>query len=151
MSLPDGAWVGIGHLYVAAVFVGGMWQVETDFACFLAKPSAGFIYVNAAYDWKTIFINLLVYSVLHSFFFYISTRVLGATWAEKTIDVQVGWGGFGFYIAGNYMAEPGNMATAKTGASAAKSVHGYLMRSCNAGFWTFFYSIFPAIAYLIWW
>lgn len=133
MSLPDGAWKGIWHLYLAAVFVGGLWQVETDFACFLANTNAGFIYVNASYTWGTIIMNFLVYFIFHSFFFYISTRGLKAEWAEVTIDFQVGWGGFGFYIAGNYAA-----------------TSGYFARSCNAGLWTTFYSIFPGIFSIIW-
>jgi len=103
MSLPDNAWSGIGKLYVAAVFVGGLWQFETDFACWLANTSGGFVLVNAAFDWGTIIVNFLVYSICHSFLFYISTRGLKAEWAEKTIDFQVGFGGFGFYIAGNYV------------------------------------------------
>lgn len=89
--------------------------------------------VAAAFDWATIIANFVVYFIVHSFFFFISTRALKAVWAEKTIDVQVGWGGFGFYIAGNYFADA-----------------GYFARSLNAGFWTTFYSIFPAIAYMIW-
>ena len=107
MSLPDGAWLGIGHLYIAAVFVGGLWQFETDFACWLANMSGGFVLVAAAFDWATIIANFLVYFILHSFLFYISTRLLKASWAEKTIDFQVGWGGFGFYLAGNYATESG--------------------------------------------
>ncbi len=135
MSLPDGAWLGIGHLYLAAVFVGGFWQFETDLSCWLANMSGGFVYIAAAYDWGTIISNFLVYFILHSFFFYISTRFLKAVWAEKTIDVQVGWGGFGFYMAGKYCTTSPSI----------------LLRSVNAGFWTSFYSIFPAIAYMVIW
>jgi hypothetical protein len=135
MSLPDGAWLGIGQLYLAAVFVGGLWQFETDLSCWLANMSGGFVYMAVVYDLGTVISNFLVFGILHSFFFYISTRLLKASWAEKTIDLQVGCGGFGFYMAGYYFTTSGS----------------YLLRSLNAGFWTSFYSLLPAIAYMYKW
>ena len=105
------------------MFVGGMWQFETDLACYFAAPSKGFIYVNALYTTKAVIFNFLIYATLHSFLFGAFCRAIGASWAEVMIDIQVGVGGFGFYIAGYYWANK-----------------GFFGRSVNAGFWTAFYA-----------
>lgn len=93
-------WVGTAQLWGAAFFVGFLWQIETDFAGFLAHRGNFPLDNEPTFSGLEIFCNLAVYSLVHSAAFGASCRALGAQWAEKVIDWQVGLGGFGFYLAG---------------------------------------------------
>merc|ERR1719266_2029254 len=114
-------------LWIAAFFVGALWQFETDFACFLANTSEGFIFDAASFSFLAILLNFVIYVTFHTFFFYISSRALKAPWAEFIIDLQVGFGGFGFYLAGWFVA-PGTPT---------------VLVAINAGFWTFVLATIP--------
>lgn len=93
--------IGTAQLWGACVFCGGLWQVQTDFACWIASGEGiDYAFNSPIFSAKEIIANIFVFGVLQTFAFYISTRGLGAAWAEFTIDFQVGIGGFGFYLAG---------------------------------------------------
>merc|ERR1711941_53131 len=97
MDLKD--WLGTAQLWGAAFFVGSLWQIETDTATWIASGNSEFAFNAATYSGFEVFMNFVVFSVFHSFFFGVSSRLLGAEWAEYTIDLQVGVGGWGFYMA----------------------------------------------------
>jgi len=113
-------------LWLAALVVGAAWQAETDFAGFLA--GGGWQFDNENFSPAAIIMNLVVYAVLHSLAFRWSCQALAAEWAETTIDLQVGFGGFGFYFAGLFVGKSWT----------------YPLIALNAGFWTAVFSCIPA-------
>jgi len=111
-------------LWLAAFVVGFAWQFENDLACALHSATTGHGFVfpnNPHFSPAEVLWNLLVYGLLQSLLFRLSSRVLcRAAWAEGLIDIQVGLAGFGFYLAG-FVSLQSNQ---------------HWLRSANAGAWT---------------
>lgn len=123
--LPDlGARRDLRCLWLAAFMVGFAWQFENDLACALHSATTGHGFVfpnNPDFSAAEVLWNLLVYGLLQSLIFRLSSRNLcRAAWAEGLIDVQVGLAGFGFYLAG----------------FVSLRAQQHVLRSANAGAWT---------------
>ena len=109
-------------LWISALVVGFFWQLETDFANFLASFNNGFKLVSSPeYSVCEIISNLFIFIFIHTLLFFLASRAVNASWAEYIIDLQVGFGGFGFYLA-NKLLFFSNKSS--------------IVISLNAGFWT---------------
>ena len=109
-------------LWISALVVGFFWQLETDFANFLASFNNGFKLVSSPeYSVCEIISNLFIFIFIHTLLFFLASRAVNASWAEYIIDLQVGFGGFGFYLA-NKLLFFSNKSS--------------IVISLNAGLWT---------------
>ena len=109
-------------LWVSALVVGFFWQLETDFANYLASFNNGFKLVSSPeYSVYEIISNLFIFIFIHTLLFFLASRAVNASWAEYIIDLQVGFGGFGFYLA-NKLLFFSNKSS--------------ILISLNAGLWT---------------
>lgn len=116
-------------LWILSFIISGIWQLETDFAGWVAylihqntdHPVKNERYLiwewsgvkinnednknqmiirDATFSREEIGMNILVFILCQTFFFFILSRVVRAKWAKKLIDFQVGFGGLGFYLSG---------------------------------------------------
>jgi len=92
------------HLWLSALAVGMGWQYLTAIATaiYMSLVGRGFVFPNdPTYAPGEVVINFIVYAVCQSGIFrFVSKHVCEARWASGLIDVQVGFAGFGFYLAG---------------------------------------------------
>jgi len=87
-------------LWICIFFAGALWQVETDFATYIAnQPDRSFKFLAKTHSILDVFVNFIVFTIFHSIFFMSLTRLCRCGWTNWIIGFQFGFGAFGFYFS----------------------------------------------------